>query len=349
MKTGRWPATIRWADVVKERHQDNSPRTVLRIEQLTKHYQVRQSPFSGTGPTLAAVDRVSLGIEAGCIFGLAGESGSGKSTLGRAILQLVKPDAGRILFKGRDLANLGSREMHDVRRRIQIIFQDPATALSPRRTIGQTLLEPLDLFSIGASNERTGLAVDALQAVGLNGDALPRFPHQFSSGQRQRIGIARALITGPELVIADEAVSALDVSVQAQILESIVQLRRDRGIAFLFISHDLAVIRQVADDVGIMYRGQLVEAAAREQLFANPLHPYTRQLLASVPNPDPSARRGSLNAPAGLLREPAGTGCVFTRRCGEAMPVCRQSEPADTRPRRSRPHRVKCHLYEEGQ
>jgi oligopeptide/dipeptide ABC transporter ATP-binding protein len=341
-------ATIPCEEAMTDRQYTHPAPPLLQVENLSKHFSVRHGAFSGAGPTLAAVDRVSLTMGEGVIFGLAGESGSGKSTLGRAILQLVKADSGRVLYRGQDLAKLGSRAMREVRQRIQIIFQDPAAALSPRRTIRQSLLEPLDLFGIGAPAERTALAIDALHTVGMDGDALPRLPHQFSSGQRQRIGIARALLTEPELVIADEAVSALDVSVQAQILELVVQLRRERGIAFLFISHDLAVIRQVADVVGIIYRGQLLETAPCEQLFATPLHPYTRQLLASVPDPDPAAHRESLDPAAGLLREAAGRGCVFARRCPDAMPHCRRNEPAASAPVSGRPHRVKCHLYSDG-
>ena len=322
---------------------------LLQVEELSKHFKVKQGAFSGSGPMLAAVDRVSFSIERGQVFGLAGESGSGKSTLGRAIAQLTRPDSGKVLFGGRDLGRLGAREMRNARRKIQIIFQDPAAALSPRRTILQTLTEPLNLFGIGKRGARNTLAAEALNTVGLDSSALPRMPHQFSSGQRQRIGIARALLTDPDLVIADEAVSALDVSVQAQILELISQLQRERGIAFLFISHDLAVIQQVADVAGIMYRGQVVEIAPCEQLFAQPLHPYTRQLIAAVPDPDPSVAREMAVPATGLARLPKGSGCVFAHRCREVMPLCRETEPPDSTTGPVPQHRVKCHLYNNGQ
>ena len=329
--------------------REHPNETLLQVTDLSKHFSVRHGLFRGTGPRLAAVDRVSLEIGERRIFGLAGESGSGKSTLGRIIVQLLRADSGQILYRGRKIDTLTGQDLRDLRRRIQVIFQDPAAALSPRRRIRQTLLEPLNLFGIGARDERESLAVEALEAVGMDGKALPRFPHQFSSGQRQRIGIARALLTGPELVIADEAVSALDVSVQAQILELILQLRRERGIAFLFISHDLAVIRQVADEVGIMFRGQLVESAPCAELFDRPLHPYTRQLLASVPSPDPDHQGATLEAAGGLVREPAGPGCVYAHRCSESKSRCLVENPRDHRPDPDHAHRVKCHLYDPGQ
>jgi peptide/nickel transport system ATP-binding protein len=325
-----------------------TPPPLLRVEDLGKRYAVRHGPFSGTGPALAAVDQVSLSIESGRIFGLVGESGSGKSTLARCILRLVEPDTGRVLFHGRDLLGMSRRELDGARQRIQLIFQDPAAALSPRRTVLQTLTEPLDHFGIGTKQERTGLAAEALATVGLDTGALPRLPHQFSSGQRQRIGIARALLAEPELVIADEAVSALDVSVQAQILDLVLRLREDRGISFLFISHDLAVIRQVADQVGVMYRGQLVEAATRDALFDDPMHPYTQQLLAAAPDPDPSLRREAPLSAAGLVRLPMESCCVFAHRCPRVMNRCEAAEPEEYRLGKAGRHRVKCHLFDAG-
>jgi oligopeptide/dipeptide ABC transporter ATP-binding protein len=322
-----------------------SAAPLLQVEELVKRYAVRHGPFRNAGPQLAAVDRVDMAIGRARVVGLVGESGSGKSTLARCILRLVEPDSGRVRFKGADVLGMGRRELLDVRRRIQLVFQDPAAALSPRRTILQILTEPLDHFGIGTREERPGLAATALETVGLDAGALPRRPHQFSSGQRQRIGIARALLPGPELVIADEAVSALDVSVQAQILELIQKLRTERGIAFLMISHDLAVIRQVADVIGVMYRGQLVESAACQALFDDPLHPYTRQLLAAVPDPDPSIRPDTPVGAAGLARLPARTGCVFAHRCGQATEQCRVAEPAEVAQDIATGHRVKCHLY----
>jgi oligopeptide/dipeptide ABC transporter ATP-binding protein len=329
-RTGRTPAT-----------------PLLEVEDLVKRYAVRQGLFKSGGAQLAAVDRVSMALGRGQVFGLVGESGSGKSTLARCIVRLAGADSGRVRFNGVDMHGMGHRELLDARRRIQLIFQDPAAALSPRRTIRQTLTEPLDHFSIGRPEQRPGLVARALETVGLDAAALPRRPHQFSSGQRQRIGIARALLCEPELVIADEAVSALDVSVQAQILELILRLRAERGIAFLVISHDLAVIRQVADVIGVMYRGQLVETAACQALFDHPMHPYTRQLLAAVPDPDPSVRRDHPAGAAGLARLPAGAGCVFAHRCEQATDRCATAEPADVAHGNAAGHRVKCHLYDD--
>ena len=322
---------------------------ILQVQDLSKHFYIRHGLFSRRGQTLTAIDRVSFNIEAGQIFGLVGESGSGKSTLGRVILQLIKADSGKILFKGKDLCAAGAKDMRLVRQKLQIIFQDPSAALSPRRTIGQTLLEPLDQFGLGKPADRHRKCAEVLDVVGMDRDVLARLPYQLSSGQRQRIGIARAVLTNPDLIIADEAVSALDVSVQAQILDLIRRLQTERGIAFLFISHDLAVIQQIADVVGVMFQGQLVESAPAEALFGQPSHPYTQALLAAVPDPDPSNRLGPALASAGLTRKTRVQACVFADRCSKTMQRCREKEPAEQRLGNDLQHRVKCHLYSESQ
>ncbi|NIP17245.1 MAG: ATP-binding cassette domain-containing protein [Xanthomonadales bacterium] len=321
---------------------------LLEVCDLGKSYTLRQGSFSGAGPALAALDGVSFSVERGQVFGLVGESGSGKSTLGRTIVGLARPDSGRVLLEGRDLSGMGRRDLMEARRRIQVIFQDPGSALSPRRTVLQILTEPLNHFGIGARRERPALAAEALETVGLDAGALARYPHQFSSGQRQRIGIARALLAEPDLVIADEAVSALDVSVQAQVLELMRHLRDERGIAFLMISHDLAVIRQLADVIGVMYRGQLVEYAGRDELFQDPHHPYTRQLLAAIPDPDPAMPPAPTVSAAGLARLPKSPGCVFAHRCDRALAYCNERPPGEHRPGPAPEHRVKCHLYQDG-
>lgn len=314
------------------------------VEQLSKRFSLKSSLFSRRGPSLPAIDQVDLQIDAGQIYGLVGESGSGKSTLGRAILQLIQPDAGKIYFHGQDLCQMQTRELNVTRKKLQVIFQDSSAALSPRRTILQSLLEPLEQFDPENPSRHLGKCKEVLETVGLDQDVLGRLPHQLSAGQRQRIGIARAILTEPDLIIADESVSALDVSVQAQILDLIRKLRSEQGIAFLFISHDLAVISQVADVVGVMFRGQIVETAPVASLFKHPSHPYTQELLAAIPSPDPSIPMKTVHLKAGLSREAHTTACVFANRCASVMPQCKDIHPKNTS-LESGDHFVKCHLH----
>ena len=318
---------------------------LLKVENLSKVFRLHHGLFSSTGPALTAIDNISFTIEAGQILGLVGESGSGKSTLGRAILQLIKPDSGRVLFRGQDLCRTDHRQLRRARKHIQVIFQDPLAALSPRRTIFQSLLEPLEQFDPENRPEHRQKCIDILATVGLDNSILARLPHQLSSGQRQRICIARAVLTEPELIIADEAVSALDVSVQAQILELIRKLQSQRGIAFIFISHDLSVIPQVADHVGVMFQGQILESAPVESLFSQPSHPYTRELLAAVPDPDPAVAMSVVDINTGLTRASRSACCVFADRCSRVMGKCRETEPETLALDDNPGHYVKCHLY----
>lgn len=320
-------------------------QTLLRVENLSKHFSLHHGLFSSAGPALTAIDNISFTIDAGQVLGLVGESGSGKSTLGRAIIQLIRADSGRVLFHGQDLCHADQRQLRRTRKSIQIIFQDPLAALSPRRTILQTLLEPLEQFDPRNRTQHRKKCAQALDTVGLDPGILARLPHQLSSGQRQRICIARAVLTDPELIIADEAVSALDVSVQAQILALIRKLQSERGIAFIFISHDLSVISQVADVVGVMFQGQIVESAPVESLFSQPSHPYTKELLAAIPDPDPSVAMSVVNINAGLSRTSCSGGCVFADRCSRVMPGCRETEPETVALDGNPGHYVKCHLY----
>lgn len=293
------------------------------------------------------VDRVSFNLAAGRTLGLVGASGAGKSSIARAILHLIKPDAGNILFHGKNISSMDPEQLKEARRRIQIVFQEPSASLSPRRTVAQTLLEPLRHFAIGDSDYRQDRIRQTLQTVGLDADVLQRYPHQFSSGQQQRIAIARALVTNPDLLIADEAVSALDVSVQARILQLIQTLQTEHGIAFLFISHDLAVIRQVADEVAVMYRGQLLEHSPADRFFSRPAHPYSKALLAFA-SFDSSSQPPIGWLPAG--HEPAGgsSACVYAGMCADTMPVCERLEPEYHKSQhKQQPHCVKCHLYNE--
>ena len=289
-----------------------------------------------------AIDHVSFKLEAGKTLGLVGASGAGKSSIARAILHLLKPDKGAILFNGQDISNMDQRKLREVRRRMQIVFQEPSSSLSPRRTVQQTLLEPLRHFALGDSDYRQRKIRQTLQTVGLGEDVLQRYPHQFSTGQQQRIAIARALITNPDLLIADEIVSALDVSIQAQILQLIQSLQQERGIAFLFISHDLAVIRQIADNVAVMYCGQLLENAPANSFFSQPAHPYSKALLSFA----------NFNSPTELApgQGPVDrmSACIYADRCTEKMPVCDQLEPAFHKIRhKNASYCVKCHLYDE--
>lgn len=300
-----------------------------------------------------AVDRASLKLAAGRSLGLVGASGAGKSSIARAILRLVKPDAGEILFNGKDIYQMNAKDLKATRQRIQLVFQDPSVSLSPRRTVEQTLLEPLLHFSIGDADYQHQRTRQILQTVGLDQSALRRYPHQFSSGQQQRIAIARALVTNPDLLIADEAVSSLDVSIQAQILQLIQLLQKDFGISILFISHDLAVIRQVADDVAVMYQGQLLEQSAADQFFCEPAHPYSKALLSfaqgNTPLNWPTDKWYLERSQSSAARE---SKCVFAGFCADRMEICEELEPAMhdiqfKNQRASGSHCVKCHLYDE--
>ena len=323
-------------------HQSQS---LLSVRNLVVRYQAgRQSRTP-----LTAVRGVSLDIAPAGIYGLVGESGSGKSSLAHAILQLVPPAGGQVLFNGQDLVTMKKSQLNAVRRNIQVVFQDSLASLSPRRSILQTLVEPLDQFRIGTSTGRAEKAAAALETVGLDPVVIDRFPQELSGGQRQRVALARALVTEPELIIADEPVSSLDVSVQARIIELILELREKLGIAFLFVSHDLAVIQQLADTVGVMYLGKIVEYAAAEQLFARPAHPYTRSLLDAVPVADPAHPAPLVLAgePPSPLTPPAG--CVFHRRCPDSIAPCSSTDPGETsiygQDSKTTNHRVRCHLW----
>ncbi|MCK9378083.1 MAG: ATP-binding cassette domain-containing protein [Syntrophobacterales bacterium] len=298
----------------------------------------------GKGPLLKAVDGVSFVLYPGETLGLVGESGCGKSTLGRLALALLPPTRGRIVFAGEDLAQVSHKRLKELRRQIQIIFQDPYSSLNPRMTVGQILEEPFIIHSLGSRQERRAWVDELLGEVGLTSDVGDRYPHEFSGGQRQRLGIARALALKPRLMVADEPVSALDVSIQAQILNLLAELQQRHGLAYLFISHDLSVISQISNRVAVMYVGKLMEMASREVLAAARLHPYTEALLAAVPRPTPERTF----APPALKGEPPSPvnvppGCPFHPRCPEAQfPVCRENVPAfrETAP----DHWVACHF-----
>lgn len=318
---------------------------LLSVRKLTIEYQQAKS----SSGKLAAVRDVSLDIPRGGILALVGESGSGKTSLAHAILQLLPIASGQVLFQGRDLGGLDKTGMRDLRRSIQAVFQDPLASLSPRRSIRQTLLEPLNHFGLGTGPERRARAAATIEAVGLEKELLDRYPHELSGGQRQRVGLARALVCGPDLVIADEPVSSLDVSMQARIVELILELRDRLGVAFLFVSHDLSVVRRLADRVAVMYAGQIVESGPARQIFESPAHPYTRALLRAVPLADPER-----DAPMVLEGEPSPpltppAGCVFHKRCAEALPDCPVHQPVERvitgTEQDHTEHQVRCHLW----
>ena len=317
-------------------------KRLLVTDQLTKVFTLRHGLFARR-VRLVAVDRVSLAIDVGETLGLVGESGCGKSTLGLTIMRLHEPSSGQIYFAGQALVGLDTRGMRPVRRQMQMIFQDPLASLDPRLTVGQIVAEPLDIHAIGTPAERAITAHRLLERVGLPADSAARFPNEFSGGQQQRIGIARALALQPQLLICDEAVSALDVSVQAQILNLLRDLQAEYGLAFLFISHNIAVTALMSRRIGVMYLGQLVEIGPSQAIVDAPRHPYTQALLAAVPTPDPTQRR-QRNVVQGDVPSPIErpSGCPFHPRCPLAQAICTVEEPQLRL--LSRDHQVACHF-----
>ena len=322
--------------------------TLLQVRDLKKYFPVRGGLLRRVVAQLKAVDGVSFEVAAGETFGLVGESGCGKSTLGRAVLRLHEPTSGEVVLDGIDIAALPKSQLVAWRRRMQIIFQDPYASLSPRRTVRQTIREALDVHEVGNADGRDAEVQRLLEVVGLQSHVLDRYPHEFSGGQRQRVGIARALALKPDFIVADEPVSALDVSVQSQALNLLAELQRDHGIAFLFISHDLAVVQHISDHVGVMYLGRIVETATAVDIYREPKHPYTRALMSAIPVPDPKTRRKRIVLP-GDVPSPISppSGCPFHPRCPEAMSVCSQQPPPTINVGANARHEVTCHLYAE--
>jgi peptide/nickel transport system ATP-binding protein len=315
---------------------------LLEVDNLTKHFRSR----SGAG-SVQAVNGVSLHLERGETLGIVGESGCGKSTLARLILRLIEPTAGRVRFAGDDLLALPLSELRSRRRNMQLIFQDPYASLDPRLTVGAIVGEPLAIHGIGSRKERRERVAELLMTVGLEVDAMKRYPHEFSGGQRQRIGIARAIALEPRLIIADEPVSALDVSIQSQILELLLDLKARLSLSYIFISHDLAVVEHVSDRVAVMYLGRIVETTDTERLYRRPAHPYTEALISAVPQPDPDRDRSRIVLTGDIPNpESPPSGCPFHPRCPKVLAVCPDKLPALKDIGESGPqHLVACHLH----
>jgi oligopeptide/dipeptide ABC transporter ATP-binding protein len=301
---------------------------IVRVERLIKHFPLHQGFFRAKDLAIHAVDGVNLEILKGETLGLVGESGCGKSTLARLILRLEKPTSGRIFFEGQDISGLTDREMRKVRRKMQVIFQDPYSALNPRRTVRSTIMEPLTIHGVGTRSERLEKVRSLMEEVGLRPEYIDRYPHEFSGGQRQRIGIARALALNPSLIIADEPVSALDVSIRSQVLNLMEDLQEKYNLTYLFISHDLSVVEHIADRVAVMYLGKLAEIGPKDLIYEETLHPYTEALLSAVPIPNPEAKRdriileGDVPSP---IKPPSG--CRFHPRCWLKIEICSKIDP----------------------
>ena len=304
-------------------------QVLLETKDLRKYFSGKKGLFNLNPPVVKAVDDINLTIHKGETLGLVGESGCGKSTLGRTILKLIPMTSGQVIYNGEDIAAYDKKQMWEMRKRMQIIFQDPYSSLNPRMTVYDLVSAPLEVYGSGSAAERKEMVISILNDVGLDKQYLNRFPHEFSGGQRQRIGIARALILNPEFVVCDEAVSALDVSVRAQVLNLMKKMQQKRNLTYLFISHDLSVVRHVSDRVAVMYLGSVVEIADKQDLYGAPLHPYTRALLSAIPIPDANRKRNRIilegDVPS-AYNPPSG--CKFHTRCPYATDRCREEVPA---------------------
>jgi peptide/nickel transport system ATP-binding protein/oligopeptide transport system ATP-binding protein len=324
--------------------QDSGNHNLLEVRNLQKYFPVRRGILARVVGQVKAVDGVSFHIREGETLGLVGESGCGKTTTGRALLRLIEPTGGDVLFNTSPVLRLRGEELRKIRKQMQIIFQDPYGSLNPRMTVGGIVMEGMLAHGLFSKPERIERAQALLERVGLAREHFYRYPHEFSGGQRQRIGIARALAVEPRFIVCDEPVSALDVSIQAQIINLLSDLKEEFRLSYLFIAHDLSVVQHISDRVAVMYLGKIVEQAASEELFRNPLHPYTQALLASVPSLEPGEKKKRMTLPGDVpspLNPPPG--CPFHPRCPEAMDVCRTEVPA-TRTQ-SGDHLVACHLY----
>jgi len=322
--------------------------SLLDVQNLSMHFPIRGGLLKRPLGAVYAVNDISFQLEEGETFGIVGESGCGKSTLGRTIVRIYQPTSGQILFRGQNIANLDKKALKNFRRQIQMVFQDPYASLNPRKPIFEILEEPFLLHGLGNAAERRTQVVELMQLVGLRTTDMNKFPHEFSGGQRQRIGIARALALRPSLIVCDEAVSALDVSIQAQIINLLIDLQKQLKLTYIFISHDLNVVRYISDRVAVMYLGRLMELAESSAIYARPAHPYTRALMAAAPKPDPrrtiksTVLEGDVPSPS---RPP--TGCPFHTRCPHAVAICKEQLPPLQALGTHTKHLVACHLAQE--
>jgi oligopeptide/dipeptide ABC transporter ATP-binding protein len=339
--------TVAAAETPAIHHRASAGEEILRLEGIVKHFPIRTGLFRKETGRVHAVDNVDLTLKAGETLGLVGESGCGKSTLARTIIKLLEPTAGSIVFNGRDITSFTRRQMREVRREMQIVFQDPYASLNPRMTVREIVAEPLRIHGMYRGAQGRSRVNELLRTVGLSPEHGNRFPHEFSGGQRQRIGFARALALNPQLLVLDEPVSALDVSIRAQVVNLLESLQREFGLTYIFVAHDLSLVRHVADRVAVMYLGKIVELGTRQQVYETPTHPYTQALLSAVPIEDPALRgKRERIVLTGDVPSPANppSGCRFRTRCWKAQPVCAEEEPALVD--RGGAHPSACHFAE---
>ena len=321
---------------------------LLETKDLSKYFTAKKGLLNRNPSVVKAVDHVSLSVRKGETLGLVGESGCGKSTLGRTILRLIPATEGQVMYNGEDILTYDKKKMWEMRRKLQIIFQDPYSSLNPRMTVYDLISAPLEVYKVGTKEERREMVEEILQEVGLDKQYLNRFPHEFSGGQRQRIGIARALAVNPEFLFCDEPISALDVSIQAQIMNLLMTLQKERHLTMLFIAHDLAMVKHISDNIGVMYLGKLVEISPAAELYEKPYHPYTQALLESIPIADPDlAKSRGRHFLTGDVPSPIDPpkGCRFCGRCSKCMDICLEVRPELKEV--SKGHQVACHLYDD--